>query len=153
MKNSVSGWHRLVSQLLFIIYLVALSYLLFFSEAYGRTDSTGTYHYNLVLFREIKRFYRYRALIGMKGVLLNLAGNVVAFIPFGFFLPLLKPKMARFFLIFCSTFFFSLGIECIQLVYRVGTFDVDDLFLNTLGGILGYFLLRIAYFFKNRKHQ
>ena len=35
----------------------------------------------------------------------------------------------------------SLTVEILQLVFRVGTFDVDDLILNTLGGIIGYLLL------------
>ncbi len=36
------------------------------------------------------------------------------------------------------SFEFSLLIECIQLVSKVGSFDVDDMILNTLGGSLGY---------------
>ena len=36
------------------------------------------------------------------------------------------------------TFGLSLAIELIQLVSKVGSFDVDDLMLNTLGGVLGY---------------
>lgn len=144
MKHSVSGWRRIVSQLLFIIYLIVLFYLLFFSEKYGRADGSENYHYNLVLFREIKRFYTYRNVIGIEGVLVNLVGNVAAFIPFGFFLPLLWHKTGRFFIIFFLSFGFSLLVESIQLIYKVGTFDVDDLFLNTLGGLIGYLLLRIV---------
>ncbi len=34
----------------------------------------------------------------------------------------------------------SLGVEVFQLLTRVGSFDVDDLLLNTIGGILGYVL-------------
>lgn len=45
---------------------------------------TGT---NLVPFKEIKRFIIYYRQIGINAVILNLAGNVVAFMPFGFFLP------------------------------------------------------------------
>ena len=41
-------------------------------------------------------------------------------------------------------FSFSLLVECTQLVTRVGTFDVDDLMLNTLGGCLGYALHRLV---------
>ena len=37
----------------------------------------------------------------------------------------------------------SLFIESVQLLTRVGSFDVDDLILNTLGGILGYVLFYI----------
>lgn len=145
MRQKVFGWKRVASQLVFIIYLGVLFYFLFFSERYGRTDVSREYHYNLVLFREIRRFYRYRDILGVKSVLINLAGNVVAFMPFGFFLPILWPKSGRFLFVTFWSMMFSLVVETIQLVYKVGTFDVDDLFLNTLGGILGYFMMRIMF--------
>ncbi len=45
-------------------------------------------------------------------------------------------------------------IEIVQLVARVGSFDVDDLLLNTLGGVLGWslFLLRDTHKKKMRKN-
>lgn len=89
MKERISGWQRVGSQLVFILYLGVLFYLLFFSERYGRTDASEEYHYNLVLFKEIRRFYQYREILGMQSVLVNLVGNVVAFMPFGFFLPVI----------------------------------------------------------------
>ena len=36
------------------------------------------------------------------------------------------------------SFELSLLVELLQLVFKVGSFDVDDMFLNTLGGIAGY---------------
>jgi len=98
-----------------------------------------------VLFREIKRFYRYREILGMKSVMINLAGNIVAFMPFGFFLPILWPRSGKFLYVTFWSFSFSLVVETIQLVYKVGTFDVDDLFLNTLGGIFGYMMMRLLF--------
>lgn len=145
MKRRVSGWQRVISQLVFILYLGVLFYFLFFSERYGRTDISDEYHYNLVLFREIKRFYRYREILGMKSVMINLAGNVVAFMPFGFFLPILWPRSGKFLYVAFWSFLFSLVAETIQLVYKIGTFDVDDLFLNTLGGIFGYMMMRLLF--------
>jgi glycopeptide antibiotics resistance protein len=144
-KRRVSGWQRVISQLVFILYLGVLFYFLFFSERYGRTDISDEYHYNLVLFREIKRFYRYREILGMKSVMINLAGNVVAFMPFGFFLPILWQKSGKLLYVTFWSFSFSLVVETIQLVYKVGTFDVDDLFLNTLGGIFGYMMMRLLF--------
>lgn len=41
-------------------------------------------------------------------------------------------------------FLLSLCIEVSQLVFKVGSFDVDDLLLNTLGGALGYMINRIV---------
>ena len=73
-------------------------------------------------------------------VLLNLVGNVVAFIPFGVFLPVLFQKCRNFFLTVLFSMEFSLCVEVIQLVGKVGILDVDDVILNTLGGLFGYVL-------------
>ena len=51
----------------------------------GRTYAERTYHYNLVPFREIKRFLVHRETIGIMAVMLNLVGNIVAFVPYGLF--------------------------------------------------------------------
>ena len=79
--------HRLAAGILFLIYFVVLFYFLFFSEEMGRTYSERAYHYNLVPLKEIARFVKYWRVLGMKAVLLNILGNVAAFLPFGFFLP------------------------------------------------------------------
>jgi len=42
------------------------------------------------------------------------------------------------------SFLLTLSIETIQLVFKVGSFDVDDMFLNTLGGIAGYICVCMA---------
>lgn len=129
----------------FVSYLIALTYFLFFAESFGRTPSTQTeYAYNLELFKEIRRFYIYREQLGARAVFLNLVGNVVGFIPFGFFLPVVSRRGRRWYNAFMIGFFLSLCIETVQLVFKVGSFDVDDLFLNTLGGILGFVMYRIV---------
>lgn len=79
-------------------------------------------------------------MIGNFAVFINLAGNVLAFVPFGFFLPMLNRHTRGIFRMALFTFEFSFLVETIQLVSRVGSFDVDDLTLNTLGGILGYLI-------------
>lgn len=132
---------ELASRILFWIYLIILMYLLFFSEYYGRTAAATEYHYNLQLFREIKRFWIYREQLGMAAVMTNLVGNVVCFMPFGFFLPNMYQVFRRHgFLVILSGFFLTCGVELLQLYTRVGAFDVDDILLNTCGTILGYVL-------------
>lgn len=127
---------------LFIIYLIGMAYLLFFSERYGRTSQSQGYRYNLVLFHEIKRYVSYYDIIGTEGMVLNLIGNVIAFMPFGFGLSLFKRGKIGIFLAFFLSFAFSFCIESIQLLYKIGIFDVDDLLLNTIGGVLGYLVYR-----------
>lgn len=131
--------HRLrLAWVLFIIYMVLLMYFLFFAEITGRTYVDRDYHYNLVLFREIKRFVVYRKVLGWGAVTANLFGNVAAFVPFGMILPMLMKRYRNFFYIVLLSLEFSLFVEVIQLISKVGSFDVDDLFLNTLGGAVGY---------------
>ncbi|WP_242657957.1 VanZ family protein [Lachnoclostridium phytofermentans] len=143
MKYNLTAGKRAMVWILFLVYLACLSYFLFFSERYGRTDSSNGYRYNLVLFREIKRFYTYRKEVGLEGFLVNMVGNVVAFMPFGFCLPMISLKRRGFFSILFWSFGLSLTIETIQLLYQIGTFDVDDLLLNTIGGVLGYISYKI----------
>ena len=122
------------------IYLACLIYFMFFSESYGRTELHREYQYNLVLFREIRRFLVYRDILGPMAVCINIFGNVAVFVPFGFALPLLFQKIRSFPQVMILSFGMSLLAETLQLFLKVGCFDVDDLLLNTLGGCLGFLL-------------
>ncbi len=132
---------RNILALAFVGYMILLIYFLFFSEEYGRTTHFAEFQYNLVPFREISRFIRYRNVVGMDYFLINVVGNVVVFMPFGFFVPGLEGKkcgpVLEFFKITGLGFMFSFAVELVQLVTRVGCFDVDDLILNTVGVALG----------------
>lgn len=128
----ITGW------ILFYIYILLLSYFLFFSERYGR--DLVTQQYNLQLFKEIKRFIKHREQIGLEGFIVNIFGNVLAFMPYGFLLPLLNKAYRKFYRIAFLSILFSLVIETSQLLLKVGVFDVDDILMNSLGGILGYLI-------------
>ena len=135
--------HKRFILILFIAYLLLLSYFLFFSEAMGRVGTEAQYRYNLTLFREIKRFYKYRELLGYKAFFLNVFGNVIAFIPFGMLIPKLLPRFSNWFWVTLLAFEFSLCVEVVQLCFKLGSFDVDDLLLNTIGGFIGYWVYYI----------
>ena len=141
---------RIAGLILFICYLLGLTYFLFFAESYGRTVTDREYSYNLVPFLEIKRFWQNRELIGHFAVFINLAGNVLAFVPFGFFFPFLGSHARGLFRMGLFSFEFSLLVETIQLVSKVGSFDVDDLMLNTLGGILGYVIFSLCNYIRRK---
>ena len=96
------------------------------------------YRYNLVPFVEIRRFWIYRKQLGMFALITNLFGNVIGFIPYGFILPVIAHKCRNGLFIVASGFSLSLLVETVQLIAKVGCFDVDDLILNTLGVLLGY---------------
>ena len=131
----------------FILYIGLLVYFTIFAESMGRTVPivSSSYRYNLVPLKEIKRFLCNTDTLGWKPVILNVVGNVVAFIPFGYFLPRLFKYRIKFIRAALITFDLSLAIEIIQLLTRVGSLDVDDLFLNTIGGVIGYILCAIVW--------
>lgn len=144
MKKETATRIRLGGTILFVLYLIGLIYFLFFAENYGRIISDGDYRYNLVPLKEINRFIKYRDELGTLAVITNLGGNVVGFIPFGLILPIINRRTRNFFLITMLSFEFSLLVETVQLVLKVGSFDVDDIILNTLGGMIGYFIFYIC---------
>ena len=145
MKDSTKRKIRFLSVLLFILYVLLLVYFLFFSEEYGRvTAEERVYRYNLVPFVEIRRFWIYRKQLGMFALITNLFGNVIGFLPFGFILPVILERMRSGWLIILAGFGLSVTVEVIQLITKVGCFDVDDMILNTAGAALGYLLFFIC---------
>ena len=141
MKKETEAYHTDTGNHLFILYVLALIYFLFFSEEYGRAAmKERQYRYNLIPFVEIRRFWVYRKQLGLMAVVTNLFGNVIGFLPFGFILPVILDKMRSGWLIVLAGFGLSVTVEVIQLITKVGCFDVDDMILNTAGAALGYLL-------------
>ena len=56
---------RILGKILFVLYVIFIIYFLIFSDWYGRTGEMQEYHYNLELFKEIRRFWEYRDQVGM----------------------------------------------------------------------------------------
>ena len=135
---------RLLCRVLFALYIAGLVYFLFFAEMLDRTGIERSYRYNLIPFMEIRRFIVYADLLGPMAVISNLFGNIVIFMPFGFLVPILGRKKRNFWFTSLLSFALSLTVECIQLVTRTGCFDVDDIFLNTIGGMLGYLVCALV---------
>ena len=134
---------RAFGKVLFALYIAFLIYFLFLAEWYGREGVTEEYRYNLELFKEIRRFLTYREQLGMFAVFANLFGNILIFVPFGFFIALVGRSRGLFKTLFCSMGL-SLLVETVQLFTRVGSFDVDDILLNTIGGVLGFVIFVVC---------
>ncbi len=136
----------------FVLYILALIYFLFFADRYGQMAfAQREYHYNLVLFTEIRRFWNYREQLGFLAVAANLLGNVVGFMPFGMILPLICRNARGFFFITFSGFTLSLCVEVTQLMTKLGSFDVDDLLMNTLGAAAGYLIFAVCHGIYDKK--
>lgn len=84
-------------------------------------------------------------------VWLNPLLNITMFIPFGILLPLAFPRFQRWYQMLAAGVGTSLLVEILQLVTGRGQADVDDLFCNTLGAMLGYCLCLIVLSFSRRE--
>ena len=63
----------------------------------AETGVSEEYRYNLELFKEIKRFITYREqLVGCSQCFTNLAGNIVIFVPYGFFISMASRERGFF---------------------------------------------------------
>ena len=133
---------------IFALYLLCLIKLLFlsrisFSELLD-SQRVVTRAFNLVPFHTITDYLFSGTENAVKFSYANIQGNIAAFLPLGAFLVLFRnDKRIRSNLLIVAAA--SLTTELIHAILGIGVADIDDLILNTLGGllgILGYKLLR-----------
>ena len=124
-------FYKDVLMLGFIIYILSLYYVV----TYQDVSWSGS---NFTFFKEI---FRYE--LGSRLFFKNVLGNMIMFLPYGFFIGyFLKEK--KVWVPILLTFIASITIEVIQ--YNIGrVFDVDDVLLNVMGGVVGFYLFKIIY--------
>lgn len=113
--------------------------------------TSGAWGVNLVPFRTIKNYIKYS---GFLHTMINIFGNIIIFVPFGILLAEIFPKTRNILKILGITFATSFFVEFIQ--FFIGrSVDIDDLILNLLGSVIGYFIwkkiLRFKFAKKNRR--
>ena len=127
--------HKELLALVFIIYILCLHYILTYQG-----NSGGV---NLIPFKEMFRYS-----FGSYKFIKNVIGNILLFVPFGFFANyyINNKKTSTALLIPLIVSGCAEGIQ-----YYIGrSFDVDDIILNVIGGYVGYLLLVCLTAIKNR---
>ncbi len=133
---------------LLLVYISIVFYIVFFSFGYGRISGEILRYndMNLTPFETIKRYYNSARTVGWDSVSLNILGNIAIFIPL---VPLISINIKRKisflnYLLLCVIV--SFFIELCQMIFHVGVFDIDDIILNIIGGILGLLLINNSTF-------
>lgn len=124
--------------LLALLYAAIMLNLLFLRNRYMMDG----YAYNLVPFDTIQRYIVHRDHFNFDTWFKNLFGNLVLFIPIGFFLPLLHTGFRRSLPLLAATICMIAIVETAQMLLRVGSFDIDDIILNTAGAWIGLLMVR-----------
>ena len=104
---------------------------------FGGADANG--QANFVPFKTILSY-----LLGEKGLIIvgiNLVGNIVLLVPFGFLVPFVYRNMTwkKSLVLAIAT---PLLIEGLQVLLHLGIFDIDDVILNSLGVMIGYWIFK-----------
>lgn len=120
----------------FIVYLFILFVSLFLKKDYSWSVFFSKRDINVIPFKTI---YHYITLLSVDDLKLriqakiNFLGNIGLFLPLGVFLSFSRNSKQTI----IRVLLFSLVAEIIQLMLNLGTFDIDDIILNTIGGFIG----------------
>ncbi len=125
-------WRRRILAFVLTAYLIFLLDIALFQFPGAHPEA------NLVPFRSIIRDWN----VGGWPFVINFVGNIVAFVPMGLLPPFIFERRVKLWHVLVLSLGLSLVIEGGQLYSGQRTPDVDDLILNSLGGCLGYLLIR-----------
>ena len=150
-KRSVST--RPLVRLLFVLYLAFMLWLLFIRERGG--DFSAPYweqiasNCNLTPLRTIRNYlyvlqHSSNAAL-VRHCFVNLAGNVLLFIPTGLLLPRIWYRFHSFWRYLLCCLGTMVLVEITQLFTLRGSLDVDDVILNLSGMLLGYGFYRLTH--------
>lgn len=127
-------------KIVFVFYSLGLIYLMLFG--FGR-KADDFKQIQLIPFKTIGDFIFLQN--GFHHFFINIICNIVLFIPFGF-LGLIFPKLQS---LKWNLIYFWMGLflmEFLQYTTGRGMADIDDFFLNSIGVLLGNFLLKSKFF-------
>jgi len=153
--------NKILLYLLFGCYCALMIYLLFLQRDYTISSSLKEHienSVNVIPFHSIDRFIYIINHYGMTSdltrfAIINLVGNVIMFIPLGYFLVVIFHKQRNILYFFMTCFIIIGSIEVLQLLTMLGSFDVDDLLLNMVGCLIGYLFCFVHKKIKEQKND
>lgn len=137
--------NRRLTEMLFLIYLLALVWIIVFKMEFSIADINGMQNLNLDP-------YSAPARINGEIVYEEIYFNILAFLPFGLYLGILFKKWDVYqnILVFLLV---SLLFEIVQYIFAIGASDITDVINNVLGGIIGMILFKLLNSFIKNSHR
>ena len=134
-------WSKIILVIVLVGYLVALDNVTL------NKGSSYNWDYNLHLFRSWRDAWNQFSLQPWLNVLLN----TFMFAPLGMILPFLHHRFRKWYTLLITSFGVSLYIEITQWLFGKGLLDVDDLFCNMLGAMIGFFFIKAIIVIKDKQ--
>ncbi len=133
---------KIILSVIFAVYCLALIYILFLRSGHRHLSYVNHLKtsFNLIPFNSIADYFSRFAnhQINFVTFISNMLGNLLLFFPMGVLLPNFTPKVR-------GGKFIALGVgmivavELVQYFSALGALDIDDVILNSVGLVLGYF--------------
>lgn len=127
-------------------YVVLLADLLFFSARFRYSGRV----INIMPFKTIIPYLMNDGFISTKVIIMNLFGNIILFIPFGFIIYIFIKNKFR---VMMYLFMIPIIVEVIQFIASTGVSDIDDIILNFMGGVIGFFINLLVEMAYERRHK
>lgn len=136
-KNKNYVTHNLLLKILFIIYLLAMTWIILFKMSFSFDILSSDRNINLIPFQA-------SVIVNGHILLSEIIDNVIIFIPFGIYVSSLFPNFS---IIKKTSMIVSLSViyESLQYILAIGATDITDVITNSFGGIIGlfvYFVIR-----------
>lgn len=120
---------------LFFIYFLILVNLTICKMGMLQISLKHKFYVNYIPFIETINIFKDN-FMGIGNAVYNVVGNILLFVPLGFFISLLFSKKNKILSIVLYGFCASIAIELLQLLTANNLTDIDDIIFNTLGSVL-----------------
>jgi glycopeptide antibiotics resistance protein len=150
-KRANQNNRHIAARFVFAIYFALMLWLLFGqrmgSISYEDYHQQLQYNINLTPLKTLKQYIRLTGSSSgylVRHAYVNLLGNVLLFVPLGYYLPCIWKRLRSFFkTLLCVTLVMA-AVEAVQYYTLLGSCDIDDLILNLMGAAAGYGFWRLT---------
>lgn len=131
-----------INRILLMVYTLLILFFMF--VCFGRSPESGTYHYSFDITSIPLWIPDDFSIYAIRSWIFAL-GNLIAFIPFGVLLPINSNNRNNLFIKSFLIFLMSITVlESLQMLSFLGSFDMEDILVNTLGFLIGYISWKIS---------
>lgn len=127
--------------LIYMIVMIGFTFSNFRMAYKNLGDVKFVREYNLIPFNSIKMLLN--SPLGLRTGLYNIVGNLLMLTPLAILLPLLNDNFWKKKNFIITIILLSLSVELLQYITNCGSFDIDDIILNSIGAIILYLMISL----------
>ncbi|WP_245711632.1 VanZ family protein [Gracilibacillus ureilyticus] len=136
-------FQRVITRIIYYTNGITTNPYVYLSQEGNRYIDTFAANSNLVPFRNTVRYLTSSDHFSFVFIFNNIIGNILVFLPLGLLLPLLFRQFRNFTSVLITVTSLTIMVEFAQITLHIGQFDVDDIILNIIGGVTGFWLKKL----------